>query len=55
MIQKRSCSLSTRLNWNFYDMVKIRLMINVNFFLPYIWIFNLERQENFADNLPKER
>ena len=31
MIQKRSCSLSTKVNWHFYGMVKIRLVMkNVN-------------------------
>ena len=37
MIQKRSCTLSTKVNWNFYDTKKIRpIMINnVNIFTIY--------------------
>ena len=38
MFQKRSCSLSTKANWNFYDMVKIQLIMinNVNIFTMYV-------------------
>ena len=37
MIEKRSCSLSTNLNRNFYDMIKFRLlMINKVNILPYM-------------------
>ena len=37
MTQKRSCSLSPKVNWNFYDMIKIRLIMirNVNIFTIY--------------------
>ena len=37
MIQKRSCSLNTKVNRPFYDMVRIRiiLMKNVNIFIIY--------------------
>ena len=29
MFQKRSCSLSTKVNWNFYDMIKVRFIVNI--------------------------
>ena len=34
MIQKRSCSLSTKADWNFYDMIKICIIMinNVKFY-----------------------
>ena len=37
MIKKRSCSLSTKINWHFSDMVKIRFIMtnNVNIFTLY--------------------
>ena len=41
MIQKRSCSLSTKDNISFYDMVKICVIIieNVTFFTIYETLF----------------
>ena len=49
MIQKRSCSLSTRVNQPFHDMVKIRVIIieNVNIFTIYETLF-----ENATTILP---
>ena len=37
MIQKRSCILSTKVNWNFHGMIKIHLIMinNVNIFTMY--------------------
>ena len=40
MIQKGSRSLITKLNWHFYDMVKIRLfMINYVNVLPHVNLY----------------
>ena len=41
MNQKISCSLNTTVNWNFYDMIKIRLIMvnNVNIFTMYKSLF----------------
>ena len=49
MIQKRSCSLSTKVNQPFHDMVKIRVIIieNVNIFTIYETLF-----ENATTILP---
>ena len=59
MIQKRSCNLRTKVNWNFYEMIEIRaIMINdVNVFIHeyfYTWIFTLKRHKHFTDNLPEQ-
>ena len=50
MIQKRSCSLNTKVNRPFYDMVRIRITImkNVNIFTLYETSF-----ENIITNLSK--
>lgn len=54
MIQKRSSSLSTKFQWNFYEIIKIRFIVinNVNF---QPWIFTLKCHENFSDNLTKTK
>ena len=54
MIHKRSCSLNTKVNRTFYDMVKIRVVItqNVNIFTMYETLFEMGHN-NFTDNLPK--
>ena len=54
MIQKRLYSLRTKVSWNFYDMIKILLIIKNNvIILPYMNIYS-KLHENFADNLPKQ-
>ena len=45
IIQERSCSLSTKVNWSFYAMTKIRLnMIKCEYFY-LIWVFTLKLHE----------
>ena len=53
MIQKRSCSLSTKVNLNFYEMIKIHLIINKMWiFLQYMNLYS--GHKHFTDNFPKQ-
>ena len=51
MIQKRSYSLSTKVNLNFYGIVKILPIMKI---IRVFFFFILKRHETFSDNSPKE-
>ena len=46
MIQKRACSLSTKVNRYFYDMVKIRVIIMcMLIFLEYMKLYSIKNKK----------
>ena len=54
MIQKKSCSLSTKVHWHFYDRVKICLiMLNDENIFTIYEIFTL-KHKHFINNLLKQ-
>ena len=53
MIQKRSCSLRTKVDYHFYGMIKIRLIMinNINIFLQHMNVYSrLKFREKVASS-----
>ena len=57
MIQKRSCSLSTKVNWNFYAMIKIRIIMinNANIFTIYESLYDSKTPWTFNRQFTKTK
>ena len=52
---KEIVQFKCKVNWNFYYMVEIQLiMINEYEYFYHIWIFTLKSHKSFTDNLPKQ-
>ena len=51
MIQKRSCSLSAKVYWQFYDMIKVRLIMENN--VKHLGTYTPARQKDFIQNKTK--